>query len=188
MHNLPFVQYHFLMIPTLLSLLPLGLLRQCASAQTFSSVYTTTTPNSDTTIVSDISSNPISTSSGHTSSGLPGIPLTTTVNVRQNATATTSTTTQDITAIVGLSPSTDSINATAPATTARLRPTNTRPCNGYPEFCQRRFSNISMVVAHNSPFVKPHNAASNQEYPVLNQLNDGIRGCKSLYIQTRAAG
>jgi hypothetical protein len=46
------------------------------------------------------------------------------------------------------------------------------------ELCQRKFSNISMVVAHNSPFVREHNAASNQEYPVLNQLNDGIRGCK----------
>jgi hypothetical protein len=35
-----------------------------------------------------------------------------------------------------------------------------------------------MVVAHNSPFVKAHNAASNQLYPVENQLNDGIRGCE----------
>lgn len=33
-----------------------------------------------------------------------------------------------------------------------------------------------MVVAHNSPFVKEHNAASNQILPVLTQLNDGIRG------------
>lgn len=33
-----------------------------------------------------------------------------------------------------------------------------------------------MVVAHNSPFVKERNAASNQVYPVLNQLNDGVRG------------
>ncbi|KAF7454673.1 hypothetical protein A1F94_001322 [Pyrenophora tritici-repentis] len=33
-----------------------------------------------------------------------------------------------------------------------------------------------MVAAHNSPFVRLHNTASNQMYPVLNQLNDGIRG------------
>ncbi|KAJ4312910.1 hypothetical protein N0V94_007211 [Neodidymelliopsis sp. IMI 364377] len=33
-----------------------------------------------------------------------------------------------------------------------------------------------MVVAHNSPFVRAHNAASNQELEVLTQLNDGIRG------------
>jgi hypothetical protein len=40
-----------------------------------------------------------------------------------------------------------------------------------------------MVVAHNSPFVKPHNAASNQLYPVESQLNDGIRGCKFTQCQ-----
>ncbi|KAL5115874.1 hypothetical protein ACEQ8H_006190 [Pleosporales sp. CAS-2024a] len=33
-----------------------------------------------------------------------------------------------------------------------------------------------MVVAHNSPFVVAHNAASNQILPVLTQLEDGIRG------------
>jgi hypothetical protein len=35
-----------------------------------------------------------------------------------------------------------------------------------------------MVVAHNSPFVRPHNAASNQVLGVETQLNDGIRGCE----------
>jgi hypothetical protein len=174
------------MILTLLYLLPLALLTQCASAQS-SLLLVTPIPSNDVTIINGASSNPSSTSSGYTSSGLPGIPLTSTVTDRQNSTATTSTTTQDVTAIVGLSPSTDSENATASATTARPRPTNTRPCNGYTEFCQRRFSNISMVVAHNSPFVKPHNAASNQEYPVLNQLNDGIRGCKFVHNHMRTA-
>lgn len=57
-------------------------------------------------------------------------------------------------------------------------PSSAQPCNGHTEFCQRRFSNISMVVAHNSPFVRPHNAASNQLCPVIDQLNDGVRGCK----------
>ncbi|KZM27901.1 phosphoric diester hydrolase [Ascochyta rabiei] len=33
-----------------------------------------------------------------------------------------------------------------------------------------------MVVAHNSPFVRAHNAASNQALEVVTQLNDGIRG------------
>lgn len=33
-----------------------------------------------------------------------------------------------------------------------------------------------MVVAHNSPFHIAHNAASNQQYDVTQQLNDGIRG------------
>ncbi|KAF1950968.1 PLC-like phosphodiesterase, partial [Byssothecium circinans] len=54
--------------------------------------------------------------------------------------------------------------------------TNTRPCNGNVEFCGRKYSNVSMVVAHNSPFVVPHNAASNQVYSVIPQLEDGIRG------------
>ncbi|KAF9741273.1 hypothetical protein PMIN06_012351 [Paraphaeosphaeria minitans] len=66
-------------------------------------------------------------------------------------------------------------NATATAS-SRPRPSNTRPCNGHAEFCNRKLSNVTMVVAHNSPFVVPHNAASNQVYPVLNQLEDGIRG------------
>jgi hypothetical protein len=169
------------MIPALLYLLSSALLAQ-------SSISVTPILSNDVTSITGASSNPSSASSGYTSSGLPGIPLTSTVTERQNSTATTSTTTLDVTAIVGLSPSTDSANAPASATNARPRPTNTRPCNGYPEFCQRRFSNISMVVAHNSPFVKPHNAASNQEYPVLNQLNDGIRGCKLLHDQMRADG
>ncbi|KAK2839163.1 hypothetical protein FQN49_006409 [Arthroderma sp. PD_2] len=54
-------------------------------------------------------------------------------------------------------------------------PTNTRPCNGYPEFCARSYSNITQVAAHNSPFVRPGNIASNQELEVVTQLNDGIR-------------
>ncbi|OAG12235.1 PLC-like phosphodiesterase [Paraphaeosphaeria sporulosa] len=66
-------------------------------------------------------------------------------------------------------------NATATAG-SRPRPSNTRPCNGHAELCNRKLSNVTMVVAHNSPFVVPHNAASNQVYPVLNQLEDGIRG------------
>ncbi|KAF2830775.1 PLC-like phosphodiesterase [Ophiobolus disseminans] len=89
--------------------------------------------------------------------------------------APSSTTTEAFTAIATLS--SNGIHGTASAITAvRSRPPTTRPCNGYPEFCERKFSNISMVVAHNSPFVKPHNVASNQLYTVVDQLNDGIRG------------
>ncbi|OAL52264.1 PLC-like phosphodiesterase [Pyrenochaeta sp. DS3sAY3a] len=89
----------------------------------------------------------------------------------------TTTTTVAVTAIVGLTHSTTSnTNPTSATISASPIPSNTRRCNGYVEFCERKFSNISMVVAHNSPFVRPHNLASNQLYPVLNQLNDGIRG------------
>lgn len=55
-------------------------------------------------------------------------------------------------------------------------------CNGYAEFCDRKYSNITYVVAHNSPFHKAHNAASNQDFDVTTQLNDGIRG--SEYYKT----
>ncbi|KAF1921963.1 PLC-like phosphodiesterase [Ampelomyces quisqualis] len=64
-----------------------------------------------------------------------------------------------------------------PTTTqnAPARPSNTQPCNNYVEFCLRKYSNITEIAAHNSPFTRQNNAARNQEYPVTQQLNDGIR-------------
>lgn len=67
-------------------------------------------------------------------------------------------------------------NATI-TTTSSAQPSNTQPCNNYPELCTRKYSNITEVGAHNSPFVRPGNAASNQELGVIAQLNDGIRMC-----------
>lgn len=52
---------------------------------------------------------------------------------------------------------------------------NTQPCNGHPEFCSRKYSNVSIIAAHNSPFVKPGNVAANQALDVESQLDDGIR-------------
>jgi len=79
----------------------------------------------------------------------------------------------------GLQSLSASINGTtlhnATSTSSSVQPTNTQPCNGHPEFCSRKFSNITMVAAHNSPFVRPNNAASNQALDVTTQLNDGIR-------------
>lgn len=60
-------------------------------------------------------------------------------------------------------------------TASSAAPTNTQPCNGYPQFCNRKYSNITEVCAHNSAFVVKGNAASNQALPVTDQLNDGIR-------------
>ncbi|KAF2739620.1 PLC-like phosphodiesterase [Polyplosphaeria fusca] len=95
-----------------------------------------------------------------------------------NATTFTSTTASliGITGVPG--PSTlPSVTASTRSTTTRpSQPINTQPCNGYVEFCNRSLGNISMVVAHNSPFVIPRNAASNQALGVITQLNDGIRG------------
>ena len=66
-------------------------------------------------------------------------------------------------------------NSTATSTSTSAVPTNTQPCNGHPQFCSRKFSNVTYVAAHNSPFVNPGNAASNQDLPVTTQLEDGIR-------------
>ena len=61
------------------------------------------------------------------------------------------------------------------ASSSAAQPSNTTPCNGYVEFCNRQYSNITMVTAHNSPFTNANNAARNQEYGVIAQLNDGVR-------------
>jgi hypothetical protein len=100
-------------------------------------------------------------------------------NGSSGATAT-STTSASVTYLTGrLQWSSTSINGTAlhnaTSTSSSVQPTNTQPCNGHPEFCSRKFSNITMVAAHNSPFVRPNNAASNQVLDVTTQLSDGIR-------------
>lgn len=105
-----------------------------------------------------------------------------------NGTAT-STTTDIQTRLVGSKHTSTptAINGTmSTSTTSTVKPTNTQPCNNYPEFCSRKYSNITMVCAHNSPFVKKGNAASNQELDVTTQLNDGVRMRK--FILLRVAG
>lgn len=99
-----------------------------------------------------------------------------------NATMTRSTTTEDsepLTNIGGLN------RTVTPTTTqnAPARPSNTQPCNNYVEFCSRKYSNITEVAAHNSPFTRERNAARNQEYPVTQQLNDGKKLSDELYTQ-----
>lgn len=73
-------------------------------------------------------------------------------------------------------------NATATSTAASA--TNTQPCNNYAEFCNRKYSNITMVTAHNFAFVRKGNAAANQALTVAYQLNDGIRmlSTESYYV------
>ncbi|KAJ9602363.1 hypothetical protein H2200_013218 [Cladophialophora chaetospira] len=92
---------------------------------------------------------------------------------------TTSSPTQTL--LVGSARTTTSLNGTAAtngtasSTSTSAQPTNTVPCNGHPALCNRKFSNITHVGAHNSPFVRPGNIAANQELDVETQLNDGIR-------------
>ena len=64
---------------------------------------------------------------------------------------------------------------TASSTSTAARATNTQPCNNYVEFCNRKYSNITEVCAHNSAFAIKGNAASNQLYGITAQLDDGIR-------------
>ncbi|BGP15184.1 hypothetical protein JCM10213_008675 [Rhodosporidiobolus nylandii] len=48
-------------------------------------------------------------------------------------------------------------------------------CNGYAEFCDRKYSNVSIIGAHNSYGVAAGSIAANQNYTVETQLDDGIR-------------
>ncbi|PYH41105.1 PI-PLC domain-containing protein [Aspergillus saccharolyticus JOP 1030-1] len=95
--------------------------------------------------------------------------LTATNTTITNGTTTTATTTDTAVQLSGTRVLTSSSTATSSAGA------NSQPCNGYTEFCERKYSNITMVTAHNSPFVKKNNVASNQAYPVRTQLEDGIR-------------
>ncbi|GAB7329079.1 hypothetical protein MBLNU13_g00915t2 [Cladosporium sp. NU13] len=77
---------------------------------------------------------------------------------------------QNVTQITGGS----SRTASSTTSSAPLA-TNTVPCNNYPEFCSRKYSNITEVCAHNSAFSIKDNAASNQVLSIVDQLNDGVR-------------
>lgn len=73
-----------------------------------------------------------------------------------------------------------SFSATSTVTLNSTSSTSTQPapsatCNNYPQFCTRKYGNITEVSAHNSPFIKSGNAAANQDLSVTAQLNDGIR-------------
>ncbi len=101
---------------------------------------------------------------------------TSTSNNSRNATTTRSSSTSSSSnslLLVGSNiPTTTNVTA---STTSAATATNTAPCNNYPEFCSRKYSNITEICAHNYAFVKEGNAASNQEIQVLGQLNDGVR-------------
>lgn len=100
-------------------------------------------------------------------------------NANSTAPLGSSATSQSLTLIGGGGSRT--VTATGNGTRTAGAPTasNTQPCNNYPELCQRSYGNITEVCAHNSPFAKKGNAASNQVLDVISQLDDGIRMCKS---------
>ncbi|KUL90794.1 hypothetical protein ZTR_00321 [Talaromyces verruculosus] len=165
------------------------------STTTSSSSSTTSASDTDTAAIVTISGtvDPLSIDGATGSVTYPSVTTTVTLStdsntlsgtVTRNATDVYTTTSGTVTMLVGsqgtttLAPnataSRNSTTATMTTSTAPL-PTNTQPCNGYVEFCARNYSNITYVAAHNSPFDRQGNIASNQQYPVTTQLNDGIR-------------
>ncbi|KAI0474437.1 PLC-like phosphodiesterase [Xylaria cf. heliscus] len=94
-----------------------------------------------------------------------------------NTTDTQTKTSNTVTILTG-SAKTTTTNLSGNVTTTIAptpAPTNTQACNNYVEFCTRRYSNITEVACHNSPFITPNNIAANQQYGVTQQLDDGIR-------------
>lgn len=51
-------------------------------------------------------------------------------------------------------------------------------CNGAPELCDRRLSDVAFAATHNSFSAadQPNWLFANQEYPIAEQLEDGVRG------------
>jgi hypothetical protein len=136
------------------------------------SIITTTVPESDFTgsqytyltyndqsQVTETSSSSSGASSGTSSGTATGTSVTQSVQT---------TTHQNVTQIAGSS-HTGTTTSSAPAVS------NTVPCNNYPEFCNRKYSNITEVCAHNSAFSIKNNAASNQVLSIVDQLDDGVR-------------
>jgi hypothetical protein len=136
------------------------------------SIITTTVPESDFTgsqytyltyndqsQVTETSSSSSGTSSRTSSGTATGTSVTQSVQT---------TTHQNVTQIAGSS-HTGTATSSAPAVS------NTVPCNNYPEFCNRKYSNITEVCAHNSAFSIKNNAASNQVLSIVDQLDDGVR-------------
>ncbi|KAF3405140.1 putative secreted protein [Talaromyces pinophilus] len=165
------------------------------STTTSSSSSTTSASDTDTTAIVTISGtvDPLSIDGATGSVTYHSVTTTVTLStdsntlsgtVTRNATDVYTTTSGTVTVLVGsqgtttLAPnataSRNGTTATMTTSTAPL-PTNTQPCNGYVEFCARNYSNITYVAAHNSPFDRQGNIASNQQYSVTTQLNDGIR-------------
>ena len=136
-------------------LLPTG------SGVSYISYSTTSTQNGSTVILATT----FAEANGSVVSSSSLTSTSTSVSILQGTIATSATRTS----------SNGTSNSTMSSTISNAGPTNTQPCNNYPEFCARSYSNITFIAAHNSPFVNPNNAAANQQFRVLDQLDDGIR-------------
>jgi len=95
--------------------------------------------------------------------------VTSAANVSSNGTAL-STSRSSSNVLVG-----SSRPSTGTSTGSSASPSNSQPCNNYPEFCTRKYSNLTFVCGHNSAFAVKNNIFSNQDVSITGQLNDGIR-------------
>jgi hypothetical protein len=164
-------------------------------AQSSSSRPESSAEDSDTTTISGSISGTITGGDVPPTSGVSYLSYSTTSTIRSSsiigdastissssssasgtASSADSTSTSETLSLIngGGSNSTFAIGGATSTSTAAI-PTNTQPCNNYPEFCSRKYSNITEITAHNSPFARRNNAASNQALDVIDQLNDGIR-------------
>ncbi|KAJ1922195.1 hypothetical protein H4219_000057 [Mycoemilia scoparia] len=50
-----------------------------------------------------------------------------------------------------------------------------RLCNGYEELCSRNYTDVTFPATHNSFAYRIDNIAANQELPITEQLDDGVR-------------
>jgi hypothetical protein len=139
------------------------------------------------TVLADTTSSAASSSSGsstRTDSGTtdpratyPSADVTSTLASSDNATAGLSSTNQTASSSSSSAARETFLHGSLVASSSSHVPTSgSVRCNGYAEFCDRKYSNITYVVAHNSPFHRAHNAASNQDFDVSTQLDNGIRG------------
>lgn len=169
----------------LMGLAGLALYSSPAVAQDTTTTGTSTAPNSDELLIltgsgSYLLSQPATPTGPYTTYDritLVGTNLPSGVSAESGSVSmpTGSSTGDDYLIISGRESTTFAGNMTSTTTDSSPQPTNTTPCNNYVELCDRKYSNITNVACHNSPFVRPGNAGSNQALPVLAQLNDGVR-------------
>ncbi|KAI3325992.1 PLC-like phosphodiesterase [Xylariaceae sp. AK1471] len=97
-------------------------------------------------------------------------------NATMSTTTTQTTTSNTVTFLTGSARTTTTPPGNVSTTVSSMAPPkNTQPCNNYLEFCTRKYSNITEIACHNSPFITPNNIAANQQYDVAQQLDDGVR-------------
>lgn len=158
----------------LASFFTFGLLLSAASAQTTTALVLSGV--TATTLTTAEVSTPTGTyiTAGSQTPGLSTAILSTNYRVLNVSTSTVVSKTAASTILVG-SHASSTGNATAVSSVSAATVTNTQACNNHVEFCDRRYSNITQICAHNFAFAVAGNAGSNQQFGIIAQLNDGIR-------------